>query len=121
VAFEEMLELASQGAKVLQVRSVELGKTDLPRAKEVLEKARPVVQYEAMITDPDVAKISIVGIGMRSHAGVAATMFKALSEKGINIQVISTSEIKTSVLVGLEYTELAVRALHTAYGLDAEG
>jgi aspartate kinase len=87
----------------------------------VLEKARPVVQYEAMITDPDVAKISIVGIGMRSHAGVAATMFKALSEKGINIQVISTSEIKTSVLVGLEYTELAVRALHTAYGLDAEG
>jgi aspartate kinase len=98
-----------------------VGKTDLPRAKEVLEKARPVVQYEAMITDPDVAKISIVGIGMRSHAGVAATMFKALSEKGINIQVISTSEIKTSVLVGLEYTELAVRALHTAYGLDAEG
>jgi aspartate kinase len=98
-----------------------VGKTDLPRARDVLEKARPVVQYEAMITDPDVAKISIVGIGMRSHAGVAATMFKALSEKGINIQVISTSEIKTSVLVGLEYTELAVRALHTAYGLDAEG
>jgi len=98
-----------------------VGKTDLPRAKEVLEKARAIIQYEAMITDPDVAKISIVGIGMRSHAGVAATMFKALSEKGINIQVISTSEIKTSVLVGLEYTELAVRALHTAYGLDAEG
>ncbi|MBC9178166.1 aspartate kinase [Pseudoroseomonas ludipueritiae] len=98
-----------------------VGKTDLPRAKEVLEKARPVIQFESMITDPEVAKISIVGIGMRSHAGVAATMFKALSEKGINIQVISTSEIKTSVLVGLEYTELAVRALHTAYGLDAEG
>jgi aspartate kinase len=98
-----------------------VGKTDLPRAKEVLEKAHPVIQFEAMITDPEVAKISIVGIGMRSHAGVAATMFKALSEKGINIQVISTSEIKTSVLVGLEYTELAVRALHTAYGLDAEG
>jgi aspartate kinase len=96
-----------------------VGKTDLPRAKEVLEKARAVIQFEAMITDPEVAKISIVGIGMRSHAGVAATMFKALSEKGINIQVISTSEIKTSVLVGLEYTELAVRALHTAYGLDA--
>ena len=98
-----------------------VGKTDLPRAKEVLEKARAIIQCESMITDPDVAKISIVGIGMRSHAGVAATMFKALSEKGINIQVISTSEIKTSVLVGLEYTELAVRALHTAYGLDAEG
>jgi aspartate kinase len=98
-----------------------VGKTDLPRAREVLEKARAVIQFEAMITDPDVAKISIVGIGMRSHAGVAATMFKTLAEKGINIQVISTSEIKTSVLVGLEYTELAVRALHTAYGLDAEG
>ena len=98
-----------------------VGKTDLPRAKEVLEKARPVIQFESMITDPEVAKISIVGIGMRSPARVAATMFKALSEKGINIQVISTSEIKTSVLVGLEYTELAVRALHTAYGLDAEG
>ena len=98
-----------------------VGKTDLPRARDVLEKARPVIQYGSMITDPDVAKISIVGIGMRSHAGVAATMFKTLSEKGINIQVISTSEIKTSVLVGLEYTELAVRALHTAYGLDAEG
>ncbi len=98
-----------------------VGKTDLPRAKEVLEKARATIGFETMLADPDVAKISIVGIGMRSHAGVAATMFKALSEKGINIQVISTSEIKTSVLVGLEYTELAVRALHTAYGLDAEG
>ncbi len=69
--------------------------------------------------DPDVAKISVVGVGMRSHAGVANTMFRTLAEKGINIQVISTSEIKVSVLVAAEYTELAVRALHTAYGLDA--
>lgn len=98
-----------------------VGKTDLPRAKAVLEEQRPTIGFEAMLADPDVAKISIVGIGMRSHAGVAATMFKSLAEKGINIQVISTSEIKTSVLVGAEYTELAVRALHTAYGLDAEG
>lgn len=98
-----------------------VGKTDLPRAKAVLEEQRPAIGFEAMLADPDVAKISIVGIGMRSHAGVAATMFKSLAEKGINIQVISTSEIKTSVLVGAEYTELAVRALHTAYGLDAEG
>ncbi|KAA2211514.1 aspartate kinase [Teichococcus oryzae] len=98
-----------------------VGKTDLPRAKEVLETARAEIGFEAMLADPDVAKISIVGIGMRSHAGVAATMFRSLAEKGINIQVISTSEIKTSVLVGAEYTELAVRALHTAYGLDAEG
>jgi aspartate kinase len=66
-----------------------------------------------------VAKISVVGVGMRSHAGVARTMFSALAAKGINIQVISTSEIKVSVLIGAEYTELAVRALHTAYGLDA--
>jgi aspartate kinase len=65
-------------------------------------------------------KVSVIGVGMRSHAGVAGTMFEALSEKGINIQVISTSEIKVSVLVAEEYTELALRALHTAYGLDAE-
>jgi aspartate kinase len=67
-----------------------------------------------------VVKVSVIGVGMRSHAGIAQRMFKALAEKGINIQVISTSEIKISVLVAEEYTELAVRALHTAYGLDAE-
>jgi aspartate kinase len=96
-----------------------IGKVDLARAQDVLEKARGELGYEALLADPDVTKISVVGIGMRSHAGVATTMFKALSEKGINIQVISTSEIKVSVLVGADYTELAVRALHTAYGLDA--
>jgi aspartate kinase len=96
-----------------------IGKVDLARAQDVLEKARGELGYEALLADPDVTKISVVGIGMRSHAGVATTMFKALSEKGINIQVISTSEIKVSVLVGGDYTELAVRALHTAYGLDA--
>jgi aspartate kinase len=96
-----------------------IGKVDLPRAQDVLAKAQAELGYEALLADPDVTKISVVGIGMRSHAGVATTMFKALSEKGINIQVISTSEIKVSVLVGADYTELAVRALHTAYGLDA--
>jgi aspartate kinase len=95
-----------------------VGKADLPRARQVLEEARRAIGWEAVLADPDVAKISIVGIGMRSHAGVAATMFRTLAEKGINIQVISTSEIKTSVLVGADYTELAVRALHSAYGLD---
>jgi aspartate kinase len=65
-------------------------------------------------------KISVIGVGMRSHAGVAKEMFRTLADKGINIQVISTSEIKVSVLVAEEYTELAVRALHTAYGLDAD-
>ena len=65
-------------------------------------------------------KVSIIGVGMRSHVGVARKMFETLAEKGINIQVISTSEIKVSVLIAEEYTELAVRALHTAYGLDAD-
>ncbi len=95
-----------------------LGRTDLPRAREVLDRLKPSIGFETLVADPEVAKISVVGVGMRTHAGVAATMFKTLSEKGINIQVISTSEIKVSVLVGAEYTELAVRALHTAYGLD---
>ncbi|GAA0601600.1 aspartate kinase [Craurococcus roseus] len=95
-----------------------VGKADLARAQDVLGRVREELGYEALLADPEVAKISVVGIGMRSHAGVATTMFRALAEKGINIQVISTSEIKVSVLVGAEYTELAVRALHTAYGLD---
>ena len=97
-----------------------VGRADLPRAKDILEKAKEELNYGELIADPDVTKISVVGIGMRTHAGVASTMFKALSEKGINIQVISTSEIKVSVLVAADYTELAVRALHTAYGLDAQ-
>jgi len=96
-----------------------VSRSDLPRARDILEKAKDELGFEALIADPDVAKISVVGIGMRTHAGVAATMFKTLAEKGINIQVISTSEIKVSVLVATDYTELAVRALHTAYGLDA--
>ncbi len=96
-----------------------VGRADLPRAQDILNKAKDELGFEAMVADPEVAKISVVGIGMRTHAGVASTMFKALAEKGINIQVISTSEIKVSVLVASDYTELAVRALHTAYGLDA--
>jgi aspartate kinase len=96
-----------------------VGKADLPRAHEALGSIRSDIGYTDLLEDPDVAKISVVGVGMRSHAGIANTMFKALAEKGINIQVISTSEIKVSVLIAAEYTELAVRALHTAYGLDA--
>ena len=92
---------------------------DLNRAIAALEKARESIGYMQIVTDRNVAKISVVGVGMRSHAGVASTMFRTLADKGINIQVISTSEIKVSVLIGAEYTELAVRALHTAYGLDA--
>jgi aspartate kinase len=96
-----------------------VGKTDLPRAQAALAEIRPQVGYAELLADPNVAKISVVGVGMRSHAGVANTMFRALADKAINIQVISTSEIKVSVLIASEYTELAVRALHTAYGLDA--
>ncbi len=107
------------GADGNPARTFTVGKAELARASDVLEKAKPTLGFEAILADPDVAKLSVVGIGMRSHAGVANTMFKTLAEKGINIQVISTSEIKVSVLIGAEYTELAVRALHTAYGLDA--
>jgi aspartate kinase len=96
-----------------------VGKADLPRAQATLAEAQPQIGFSEVLTDPEVAKISVVGVGMRSHAGVANTMFRALADKAINIQVISTSEIKVSVLVAAEYTELAVRALHTAYGLDA--
>ena len=85
----------------------------------MLEDNHDALQYKELTQDANVVKISVIGVGMRSHAGVAQMMFKALSDKGINIQVISTSEIKVSVLVAEEYTELAVRALHTAYGLDA--
>ncbi|HJS87976.1 MAG TPA: aspartate kinase [Acetobacteraceae bacterium] len=95
-----------------------VGKADLPRAMAALDIVRPQVGYAEVLADPDVAKISVVGVGMRSHAGVANTMFSALADKAINIQVISTSEIKVSVLIAAEYTELAVRALHAAYGLD---
>ena len=96
-----------------------VGRSDLKLAQATLSAAATGVGYAEILTDPEVAKISVVGVGMRSHVGVANTMFRTLAEKGINIQVISTSEIKVSVLVGAEYTELAVRALHTAYGLDA--
>jgi aspartate kinase len=95
-------------------------KQDVERTCSILESNKGLLGYIRLIADPNVSKISVVGVGMRSHAGVAQRMFKALAEKGINIQVISTSEIKVSILVSEEYTELAVRALHTAYGLDTE-
>ena len=96
-----------------------VGKADLPRAHAALGGIQSAIGYTELLEDTDVAKISVVGVGMRSHAGIANTMFKALADRNINIQVISTSEIKVSVLIAAEYTELAVRALHTAYGLDA--
>ena len=95
-----------------------LPRKDLRKAIELLEKLKAQIGFQDIAHSADVAKVSVVGIGMRSHAGVAARMFKSLADKGINIQAITTSEIKVSVLIDEAYTELAVRALHTAYGLD---
>ena len=96
-----------------------VGKADVARAVKVLEDAKAELNYQRLASDANVVKVSVIGVGMRSHAGVAQRMFSALADKGINIQVISTSEIKISVLIAEEYAELALRALHTAYGLDA--
>jgi len=95
-----------------------VGKRDAQRAVEIIRAAQPQIGFEDVRVNEDVAKVSVIGVGMRSHTGVAKTMFQALAEKGVNIQVISTSEIKISVLIDAAYTELAVRALHAAYGLD---
>ncbi|MFL5237403.1 MAG: aspartate kinase [Rhizomicrobium sp.] len=95
-----------------------VGRGELHRALDAIEKAAAAIGYRDMTHDAGVAKISIVGIGMRTHSGVAQLMFRTLAEKGINIEVISTSEIKVSVLIAEEYVELGVRALHAAYELD---
>ncbi|MEC7818937.1 MAG: aspartate kinase [Pseudomonadota bacterium] len=92
---------------------------DLARAQALLEDKRGEIGFNRIITDSHIAKISVVGVGMKSHAGVAATMFRSLADRGINIQAITTSEIKVSVMIDEDETELAVRVLHTAYGLDA--
>ncbi len=96
-----------------------VSKADLPRAEAVLARVKERIGFERLVADPNVVKISVIGVGMRSHAGIAHKMFQTLADKGINIQAISTSEIKISVLIADEYTELALRALHSAYGLDA--
>nr|WP_202131597.1 aspartate kinase [Aurantiacibacter rhizosphaerae] len=92
---------------------------ELARAQALLEDKQEALGFNRIITDVRVAKISVVGMGMKSHTGVAATMFKSLADRGINVQAISTSEIKVSVLIDEDETELAVRVLHTAYGLDS--
>jgi aspartate kinase len=96
-----------------------VARKDLRKAIEVLTSNKDKLGYLELSHSADVAKVSVVGIGMRSHAGVAAKMFRSLADKGINIQAITTSEIKVSVLIDEAYTELAVRALHQAYGLEA--
>jgi aspartate kinase len=89
------------------------------RARKALEGAHGTLRYADLVVDDEVAKVSVVGIGMRSHSGVAQKMFSALAAEGINIKVITTSEIKVSVLIDRKYMELAVQALHKAFGLDA--
>jgi len=171
IAFEEMLELASLGAKVLQTRSVELAMrfgvrlrvlssfeemddnagTLVCAEEDIVEnnvvagvaysrdEAKmtlisvadrpgiaaaifgPHINYHDLVADTEVAKVSVVGIGMRSHAGVAAQMFAALKNEGVNIKVITTSEIKISVLIDRKYMELAVQALHDTFELEKAG
>ncbi|MEP4059303.1 aspartate kinase, partial [Parasphingorhabdus sp.] len=127
--FEPLAEAAINVDMIIQNVGREKGETDvtftvpsvdLDRAMQVLEGAQEKIGFNRLIPDTNVAKISVVGVGMKSHAGVASTMFKALADRGVNIQAITTSEIKVSVLIEEDYTELALRVLHTAYGLDAE-
>ncbi|MGE0093154.1 MAG: aspartate kinase [Alphaproteobacteria bacterium] len=97
-----------------------IGKADIDRTVALLNARQKDLGFARLVPDANVVKVSVIGVGMRSHAGVAQRMFQTLAGKGINIQVISTSEIKISVLIAEEYTELALRALHTAYGLDQD-
>jgi aspartate kinase len=97
-----------------------VGRNDLPRAQEVLEKVAKEINAREVESDNKIAKVSVVGVGMRSHAGVASQMFKALADVGINIQMITTSEIKISVIIEEKFLELAVRALHSSFELDKE-
>ncbi len=109
-------EARSEGAVNLTFTT---GRRDAARAADLMRSAKAELGFEELRIDEDVAKVSVVGVGMRSHAGVAQTMFRALADKGVKFQAISTSEIKISVLIDAAYAELAVRALHAAYGLEA--
>ena len=93
-------------------------KSDLSSTKEIIEKLKSTIKFKKMVEDSKVSKVSVVGNGMRTKPGVAKTMFKTLADNNINIQVISTSEIKISVLISSDYTELAIRTLHDAFGLS---
>ena len=97
-----------------------VSRSELPRAEEVLRRVADEISAREVRSDNRIAKVSVVGVGMRSHAGVASQMFAALANVGINIQMITTSEIKISVIIEEKYLELAVRALHSSFGLDEE-
>ena len=112
-----IIQVVSDDAKSTDI-TFTVPQADFERARTMLEGMRADIGFTTLQGANDVVKISAIGIGMRSHAGVAARAFKALADKGINIRAITTSEIKFSVLIDAEYTELAVRTLHTLYGLD---
>jgi aspartate kinase len=113
-----IVQTASDDGKTTNV-TFTVGRNDLTRAIEVINSEKDKIEFCDLVSDKDIAKISLVGLGMRNRPGIAALMFKTLAEKGINIQLIETSEINISVLIDEEYLELALRSLHTAFGLDA--
>jgi aspartate kinase len=117
VNVDMIVQSRSRDAKIANM-DFTVGKRDAVRAVEIMRGAQSEIGFEDVVVDDNVSKVSVIGVGMRSHVGVAKTMFGSLAEKGVNIQAISTSEIKISVLIDAAYTELAVRALHAAYGLD---
>jgi aspartate kinase len=116
----DMIVQSGAGTGRLSTLTFTVPRAALAHAVAELEKAKEAIGFDAIETNTEVVKISAVGIGMRSNAGIAAKMFETLAERGINILTISTSEIKVSVLIAEEYTELAVRVLHTAFGLDLQ-
>ena len=117
VNVDMIVQSASSATKKTDI-SFSVGRDDLQKAVDIINKIKVKLEFESVDASPNVAKISVVGTAMRTQPGVAKTMFETLASKGVNMQVISTSEIKISVLIDAEYTELAVRSLHTAYGLD---
>ncbi|HUC62557.1 MAG TPA: aspartate kinase [Alphaproteobacteria bacterium] len=118
VNVDMIVQSSSQDGKTTDL-TFTVARGDLKQAIHVLEGQRKILGYQHLVPDPSVVKVSAIGVGMRTHAGVAQQMFTTLAKEGINIQVISTSEIKVSVLIDEKYTELALRALHAAYGLDS--
>ena len=118
VNVDMIVQSASEDGKSADI-TFTLGRADLDKALAVLAREKDEIGHADALADANVVKVSVIGVGMRSHAGVAARMFQTLAQRGINILVISTSEIKVSVLIEEEYAELALRALHSAYGLDA--
>jgi aspartate kinase len=114
-----IVQNVTEGGKETDV-TFTVPRADVDNAIKAMQKAKDKIQYKSLQSDKGVAKISVIGVGMRSHVGIAQEMFATLAQKNINILVISTSEIKISVLIAEEYTELALRSLHTAFGLDAE-